>query len=122
MIKNIIVKLFYGKLFFIIRSFPLLLPIIVFSQTHFPGDPFHLLIYEKAQFDGKIPLSSNLFRPILFNLDKNTTSAIFRNEIYYNDNAPNQENMDIRYFSKGVGKTHPVSYTTAHGSRDVVSV
>ena len=26
-----------------------------------------------------------------------------KNEFYLNNNAPNQENMDVRYFSKGFG-------------------
>ncbi|SVE14486.1 uncharacterized protein METZ01_LOCUS467340, partial [marine metagenome] len=73
------------------------------AQTHMPADPYYLLFNEKAQFDGKLPMQSNFFRPIYFNTDSTSFSFIIRSETYYNDNAPNQENMDVRYFSKGLG-------------------
>ena len=72
------------------------------AQTHFPADPYYLLMMEKNQFEGNLPLSSNLFRPVFFNTDSLSFSFTLRSEGYYNDNAPNQENMDVRYFSKGV--------------------
>ena len=73
-----------------------------FSQTHFPADPFYLLQYEKAQFEGRLSMESNLFRPVFYNTDSLSISFTLRSEGYYNDNAPNQENMDVRYFSKGI--------------------
>ena len=73
------------------------------AQTHIPADPFYLLQYEKAQFKGLLPMRPNVFRPIYFNTDSTSFSFTIRSESYYNDNAPNQENMDVRYFSKGVG-------------------
>ena len=73
------------------------------SQTHIPADPYYLLFNEKAQFDGKLPMQSNIFRPMYFNTDSTSFSFTIRSETYYNDNAPNQENMDVRYFSNGLG-------------------
>ena len=67
------------------------------------ADPYTLLIDEKSQFQGDIPIHPNIFRPIFFNTDSTSFSFTLRSESYYNDNAPNQENMDVRYFSKGIG-------------------
>jgi hypothetical protein len=47
-------------------------------------------------------MKSNLFRPVFFNTDSLSISVTLRSEGYYNDNAPNQENMDVRYFSRGI--------------------
>ncbi|SVD26861.1 uncharacterized protein METZ01_LOCUS379715, partial [marine metagenome] len=71
------------------------------AQTHFAADPYYLLLVEKSQFQGQLPLSNNLFRPVFINTDTLAVTFTMRNEGYYNDNAPNQENMDVRYFSKG---------------------
>ncbi len=35
----------------------------VFSQLYFPADPYHLLEFEKKQFESKIPITSNIFKP-----------------------------------------------------------
>ena len=54
------------------------------------------------QFDGKVELSPSLFKPFYFsNNDSSSFSFGHRYEFYFNDNAPNQENMDVRYFTKG---------------------
>ena len=84
-------------------SFNLCLIIIakLVGQTHFPADPFNLLKYEKAQFDDQLSINSNIFRPIFFDNDSTLLTVVLRTENIYNDNAPNQENMDIRYLSKG---------------------
>jgi len=84
---------------------------ILFSQTYFPADPYFLLQYEKYQFQGIIPVQSNLFRPIFFNDNDSTTFSFgVRIESYFNDNAPNQENMDVRYFSKGMSNFNSVHF------------
>jgi len=83
-------------------SFFLLSSSFLLSQTHLPADPFYLLLNEKAQFQGQIPIQSTMFRPMFFNTDSTSFSVTFRSEGYYNDNAPNQENMDVRYVSKGI--------------------
>ena len=88
--------------FFFLKLTPLLVLFVeVYSQNYFPADPYFLIEYEKKQFNGILPLQPNIFRPIFFQTDSLSFSAIIRNENYYNTNVPNQENMDIRYFSKG---------------------
>ena len=74
------------------------------AQTHIAADPFYLLQFEKAQFESLLPMKTNIFRPIYFNTDSTSFSFNIRSEGYYNDNAPNQENMDVRYFTKGVAR------------------
>ena len=81
----------------------MLLKSFSFSQTHLEADPFNLLKIENSQFNGKTPISSNIFRPLFFNSDSVLYSFSYRSEAYFNDNSPNQENMDVRYFSKGTG-------------------
>ncbi len=82
------------------------------AQTFFPADPYFLLQYEKKQFKEKLPLSSNLFKPYFFgNDDSLKTSINFRSEFYLNNNAPNQENMDVRYFSKGYSLFNSVQFS-----------
>jgi len=86
---------------FLLLSFIFYLPCAK-AQGYIPADPFHLLLSEKSQFEGHIPIQSNMFRPLFFNTDSMSFSVTFRSEGYYNDNAPNQENMDVRYVSKGI--------------------
>ena len=76
---------------------------IILSQTHIPADPYYLFWAEKSQFQGHLPMQSTLLRPVFFNTDSLSISFTLFSENYYNDNAPNQENMDVRYFSKGFG-------------------
>tara|TARA_Y100000590_G_scaffold346139_1_gene396248 strand:- start:10336 stop:11808 length:1473 start_codon:yes stop_codon:yes gene_type:complete len=82
---------------------------MIYSQTHISADPYSLLIDEKLQFQGIAPMQSNIFRPIFFNTDSVSFSLSLRRENYFNNNAPNQENMDVRYFSKGVGNFNSIS-------------
>ncbi len=86
---------------FIFLSFIFYLPCAK-AQGYIPADPFHLLLSEKSQFEDRLPIQSNMFRPMFFNTDSTSFSVTFRSEGYYNDNAPNQENMDVRYVSKGI--------------------
>ena len=78
------------------------------AQNHLSADPYYLLLIEKAQFQDRLPMSNNLFRPLFINTDTLSVTVTVRNEGYYNDNAPNQENMDVRYFSKGVASFNSV--------------
>ena len=82
-------------------SITLLLIVYLPGQNFHPADPYYLLLNENAQFKGRLPYWSNSFRPLFFNSDTISFSATLRSETYLNDNAPNQENMDVRYFSKG---------------------
>ena len=84
-----------------IKLLILYLPSFVLTQTFYPADPFYLLQYERAQFQNRLPIQSNIFRPLFFATDSLEFNLTFRSEGYFNDNAPNQENMDIRYLSKG---------------------
>ena len=72
------------------------------AQNHFSADPYFLLRNEKKQFQGKLPMNSNVFKPYFFNFDDSLRFSFnIRSEFFFNNNSPNQENMDIRYFSKG---------------------
>ena len=84
--------------------------ILISAQTHFPADPFFILQYEKNQFNGKFPIEPNIFRPYYLKTDSINYSLILRNESYFNNNAPNQENMDVRYFSKGYGTFNSLQF------------
>jgi hypothetical protein len=95
------IKEYNKKISFIIMIFSLLFKLN--GQTYIGADPFYLLQTEKLQFEDKIPINSNIFRPIYFNTDTSSLTLFFKNENYFNSNAPNQENMDVRYFSKGYG-------------------
>ena len=54
------------------------------------------------QFDKKLEMNSNIFRPFFFNKSDTFNFSInYKLEFYLNNSAPNQENMDVRYFSKG---------------------
>ena len=88
----------------------LLFGVSLSSQTHFPADPYHLIQLEKNQFDKQIPMQTNLFRPIFYNSDTSSFSISFKSEVYFNNNAPNQENMDVRYFSKGLGSFQSIQF------------
>ena len=77
------------------------------SQGYIPADPYYLLINEKQQFDLGTDFYSTAMRPFL----KSNGSKLFvsiKNEFYLNNNAPNQENMDVRYFGKGLGSFNSV--------------
>ena len=87
----------------------ILLPVFLqfsflYSQNFMPADPYYTLTYEKRQFNGELLMQSNMFRPLFFNNDSPFISLKFKNEFYFNDNSPNQENMDVRYISKGTGQ------------------
>jgi len=101
------------KYFYIKKLIQIIVFILFFinslnAQTHISSDPYYLLISEKNQFQGKLPIQSNIFRPIFFSTDTLAFTYHIRSEGYYNDNAPNQENMDVRYFSKGYGTFHSI--------------
>jgi len=78
------------------------------GQTHIAADPYYLLNYEKDQFQNRLPISQNIFRPIFLHSDTLAISILLRSEHYYNNNAPNQENMDVRFFSKGTGSFNSI--------------
>ena len=79
--------------------------------THYDSDPYFLLISERNQFSKEAPIQSNIFKPIFFNTDSIAISISLKNQFYYNDNAPNQENMDVRYFSKGLSNFSSIQFS-----------
>ena len=83
---------------------------ILKSQNFIHSDPFFLLTNEKNQYDKKLPLNSNIFRPVFFILDSTQASISVRYENYLNNNSPNQENMDVRYFSKGLSIFNSIQF------------
>lgn len=86
---------------------------LLVGQNFFPADPNYLLLYEKSQFQGKIPVSSNLIKPFFFNKNNDSLSVYvnYKSEFYLNDNSPNQENMDVRYFTKGYSAFNSLQFS-----------
>jgi len=74
----------------------------VVSQLYTSADPYYLLLNEKGQFEAGNNFHSTVMRPF-FKPNGNRFHFSYKNEYYINDNSPNQENMDVRYFGKGVG-------------------
>ena len=69
----------------------------VLSQLYTSADPYYLLLNEKAQFEKGKKFHSTAMRPFYQSNGKKMLFSI-KNEFYLNNNAPNQENMDVRYF------------------------
>ena len=75
---------------------------IIKAQFYSVADPYYLLEYELRQFNNELRQHSTSMRPFYFK-DGNQFSLRYKTEIYFNDNASNQENMDLRYIGKGFG-------------------
>ena len=80
----------------------------LFSQIYKSADPYYLLDYELKQFNQIIPFHSTSFRPFYIKNNK-LFSIKVKNEIYINNNASNQENMDLRYIGKGMGNFNSIT-------------
>ena len=77
------------------------------SQMYTSADPYYLLLNEKIQFENGTDFYSTAMRPyIKFNGSQFYLS--FKNEFYLNNSAPNQENMDVRYFGSGIGSFNSI--------------
>ena len=85
--------------FFLIFS---ILTSFSFGQNFLSSDPFYLLYEEKNNIDLDSSFFQAMFRPQLKNID-NTWHLIMRNELFYNDGAPNLENMSNRFIGNGFG-------------------
>ena len=81
---------------------------VIYSQLYFSSDPYYLLSYEKKQFQGELPFHATSIRPFYQIGDRNL-SIIIKNQIFINNNASNQENMDLRYFGNGIGSFKSIS-------------
>ena len=74
------------------------------SQFYFSEDPYYLMHYELNQFNGNLKHHSLSMRPFYSSNGKvKPISVKYTNNIYFNNNASNQENMDLRYIGKGFG-------------------
>ena len=83
------------------------------AQNYSSADPYYLLKNEKKQFSqyaqkpelDSIPkyFHTQVIRPFYTPIENKPFSIRLRNEQYYNENAPNQENMDIKYIGAGNG-------------------
>jgi hypothetical protein len=78
------------------------------SQLYVDADPYNILNYELKQFNKTLPFHSTSLRPYYRNTNKSFSIRII-NEIYFNNNASNQENMDLRYIGNGLGNFRSVS-------------
>jgi len=78
------------------------------AQVYISADSFYLLSLERDQFHGIIQPNSNIIRPYFMKSKKNSFSISFRNEHYFNNGLPNQENMDVRFFGKGYGSFNSI--------------
>ena len=72
------------------------------AQNSFLADPYYLLDYELELFKDPKKFQSTSIRPFYLKTE-NKLSIRFNNEVYFNNNASNQENMDLRYIGKGIG-------------------
>ena len=93
---------------FVLIFYTLVLVPCLSSQMYTSADPYYLLLNEKTQFERGKKFHSTVIRPFYQSNGKKVVLSI-KNEFYLNNNAPNQENMDVRYFGKGVG-----SFTSIH--------
>ncbi len=91
-----------------IAFYSLLMVSSIYSQIYKSADPYYLLDYELKQFNQIIPFHSTSFRPFYIKNNK-LFSIKVKNEIYINNNASNQENMDLRYIGKGMGNFNSIT-------------
>ena len=70
-----------------------------------------MLSFERKQFQKKLPFNTNNFKPYYFKSDTNLYSISLKSEAYFNNGSPNQENMDVRYFSKGLNFFNSFNFT-----------
>ena len=76
---------------------------LLISQYLIPADPFNLLSYEQKSFLKYQHQESLLLRPLLYESIDSRWSLVERNELFFNDNRPNLENMDNRWLGRGTG-------------------
>ena len=75
----------------------------LFAQLIIPADPYGLLKHEQMIYlEDKNILSQTILRPNFYNTN-NLWSLKIRSEIFYNNGAPNLENMSNRIIGRGIG-------------------
>ncbi|SVD66627.1 uncharacterized protein METZ01_LOCUS419481, partial [marine metagenome] len=75
----------------------------IFGQQFISADPFYILKIEQKQFSDSPAISSLMIRPIISDRNTSNWHILARSEYYYNNNAPNLENMGNRFIGKGAG-------------------
>jgi hypothetical protein len=95
LIEIIKTKLLYHYIIFFSIS-------IISSQEYISADPYYLLKLEKKMLESNKQITPTFFRPYIKSRNNKFIFSL-KNEFYFNDNAPNQENMDVRYLGKGFG-------------------
>lgn len=88
-----------------LSSFTFFLVSSLNAQKYIPADPFDLKLFERNQFldETNVQNSATFIRPF-FIQDKTQFQIKLTSEFYFNNGLPNQENMDVRYFGKGIGR------------------
>ncbi len=75
----------------------------VYGQQFVLADPYQILNIEKEQFSDSTIISNLLIRPIINSENSRDYNIKARSEFYFNDDAPNFENMGNRFIGKGAG-------------------
>ena len=88
------------------------------AQLYIPADPFDLLFTEQKIIMGGDHYGSLMIRPVILpnKQKKHAWSLKVRNEVFYNSDAPNLENMSNRWIGKGVSffTSANIAYNSEH--------
>ena len=74
----------------------------VSGQLILPADPYNLIKYEQENYIQNNNILQTILRPQV-DKTRNQWSLIVRSELFYNNGAPNLENMSNRLVGKGAG-------------------
>ena len=85
----------------------ILLKSIILCQNYSYTDPSYI-IFSEFDVNNKFNSNKNLIRPIFYN-KFNNLSIHTRNAFFINDNAPNGENLDVKYIGKGPGHFNSIN-------------
>lgn len=80
---------------------------IILCQNYSYADPSYIIFSEFDEYN-KFSSNKNLIRPIFYN-KFNNLSIHTRNAFFINDNAPNGENLDVKYIGKGPGHFNSIN-------------
>jgi len=104
-----ILRLIFNHRHFLIK-FSIIFNGYLYSQIYLSADSYYTMMHDKSLFDDNTNLYSTAFRPLYISNKKNLFLS-YKSEFYFNNNAPNQENMDVRYFGKGLGYFNAFHFT-----------
>ena len=76
---------------------------LTYGQYFISSDPFYLFTYEQEKFLGNDHQKSFLLRPLLNQSNNPRWAFVARNELFFNNNGPNLENMGNRWLGRGTG-------------------